>query len=153
MSLARKIEEYIKRKLLETGDAIEIQRSDLAEIFQCVPSQINYVLDTRFTPAHGYLVESRRGGGGYLRIIKLSWEEDMYSELKRLFDKNIGTDQRDAEGLLKRLYEEELLTKREYLLLRSIISRETLQLDFPERDLLRTRIIQAVLATLGRNDF
>ncbi len=153
MSLARKIEEYIKRKLLETGDAIEIQRSDLAEIFQCVPSQINYVLDTRFTPAHGYLVESRRGGGGYLRIIKLSWEEDMYSELKRLFDKNIGTDQRDAEGLLKRLYEEELLTKREYLLLRSIISRETLQLDLPERDLLRTRIIQAVLATLGRNDF
>ena len=61
-SLAGQIEEYLK-ELLEAQDFVELQRSQLAEIFRCVPSQINYVLSTRFTPTQGYIVESRRGGG------------------------------------------------------------------------------------------
>lgn len=153
MSLAKRIEEYIKRKLMENGDAVEIQRSDLAEIFSCVPSQINYVLGTRFTPTQGYLVESRRGGGGYLRIIKLSWEEEMESEARQLCE-NVGAaiDQWDAEGILQRLYEDDYVTSREYHILKAIISRETLQLDLPERDILRARILQVTLTTLCRND-
>lgn len=153
MSLARRIEEYIKRRLLETGDAIELQRSDLADIFQCVPSQINYVLSTRFTPTLGYLVESRRGGGGYLRIIKLSWEQELDSEAKQIYA-NVGLaiDQWDAEGILKRLYEEEFITRREYHILKAIMSRETLQLDLPERDIIRARILQVTLTALNRND-
>jgi len=153
MSLARRIEEYIKKKLRETGDAIELQRSDLADIFQCVPSQINYVLSTRFTPTQGYLVESRRGGGGYLRIIKLSWEEELEADAKRIYEK-VGSaiGQREAEGLLKRLHEEDFLTTREYYILKAIIGRETLQLDLPQRDVIRARILQAALAALHRSD-
>lgn len=153
MSLARRIEEYIKRKLMETGNIVELQRSDLADIFQCVPSQINYVLSTRFTPTQGYLVESRRGGGGYLRIIKLSWEEALESEAMQIYENaEVGLEQREAEGLLLRLFEENHLTKREYLILKSIISRETLQVDLPLRDVLRARIIQVVLTSLNRSD-
>ncbi len=53
------------------GGVLELQRNDLAEQFHCVPSQINYVMSTRFSPEHGYIVESRRGGGGYIRISRV----------------------------------------------------------------------------------
>ena len=152
MSLSRQIEEYLKR-LLETCSSIEIQRGELAGNFKCVPSQINYVLSTRFTPNHGYLVESRRGGGGYLRIVKLSWGKSASTQVEEIYQ-NLGAyiDQCQAEGILSRLKDEELITAREYLMLKAIINREMLQLQLPERDILRARIIQAVLATLSRND-
>lgn len=152
MSLSKQIEEYIKSLLLRR-DYIELQRSELAESFQCVPSQINYVLSTRFTPAQGYLVESRRGGGGYLRIIKLSWSLDTELELKDMVY-NLGQkiEQWEGEGILARLREEEIITSREFYILKAIISRNTIQIDLPERDRLRTRIIQAALTALNRND-
>ena len=65
------IEQYLKHILQESPEgAVEIQRNDLADQFQCVPSQINYVISTRFTLEKGYFVESKRGGGGYIRIQK-----------------------------------------------------------------------------------
>ncbi len=152
MSLARRIEEYIK-KLLQEENVIEIQRSELAEEFKCVPSQINYVLSTRFTPAQGYLVESRRGGGGYLRIIKLSWDKLSQKEIQDVYT-NLGDslDQWEAEGILRRLKEEEIITDREYYMLKAIISRDTLQISLPERDLVRLRILQAALTAISRDD-
>ena len=64
------IESYIK-KILENSEMIEIRRIEMADLFNCVPSQINYVINTRFTIQRGYLVESKRGGGGYIRITKV----------------------------------------------------------------------------------
>ena len=58
---------FIQQELDQAGGALELQRADLAQRFNCVPSQINYVMSTRFSPEHGYIVESRRGGGGYIR--------------------------------------------------------------------------------------
>lgn len=69
--LSDSIEDFIKALMEDEQDqqqAIELRRNELAEHFQCAPSQINYVLATRFTPDHGYVIESRRGGGGYIRI-------------------------------------------------------------------------------------
>ena len=57
---------------LARDDVLEMRRSELAERFGCAPSQINYVITTRFSPENGYIVESRRGGGGYLRIRRIS---------------------------------------------------------------------------------
>ena len=68
------IEEYIKELLGQSGIA-EIQRSNLADTFQVVPSQINYVIKTRFTESRGYIVESKRGGGGYIRIVKVRFSD------------------------------------------------------------------------------
>ena len=63
MRMSDVIEEFIKDLFQDDSDYIEIQRNDLAEQFNCVPSQINYVISTRFKPSQGYYVESRRGGG------------------------------------------------------------------------------------------
>lgn len=152
MSLSKKIEEYIK-KLLAEEDSIDLQRNELAEFFNCVPSQINYVLSTRFTPTQGYIIESRRGGGGFLRIVKLSWNSEEVSDIREIFH-NLGSsiDQREAEGVVRRLREEGFITMREYYILKAILSRDTLQIDLPQRDQIRARIIQAALMALNRND-
>ena len=79
-TLADEIERYIKKILEASHDGIvELQRNELALQFSCVPSQINYVLSTRFTTEQGYIVESRRGGGGYVRIVKAYVADDSES--------------------------------------------------------------------------
>jgi transcriptional regulator CtsR len=65
------IAEFILAGLERSGGAVELSRGNLAEQFGCVPSQINYVLTTRFTPEHGYIIETKRGGGGYIRIVRV----------------------------------------------------------------------------------
>ena len=77
MRISDIIEEFIKDMLDEDNQAV-IQRNDLAEHFNCVPSQINYVISTRFTPIHGYYVESQRGGGGYIKIKKVNLTHSDY---------------------------------------------------------------------------
>lgn len=73
-SLADKIEQYLKVLIEKSGEGqIEIQRSELAETFSCVPSQVTYVISTRFTQDEGYFTESRRGGNGYVRITRTHW--------------------------------------------------------------------------------
>ena len=71
MGISDVIASFIQSALDETDGVLELQRSDLAQRFNCVPSQINYVMSTRFSPEHGYIVESRRGGGGYIRITRV----------------------------------------------------------------------------------
>ncbi|MGE5391092.1 MAG: CtsR family transcriptional regulator [Deltaproteobacteria bacterium] len=76
-SLADKIEQYLKVLIERSEDKqIEIQRAELAETFSCVPSQVTYVLNTRFTEDEGFLTESRRGGKGFVRITRFHFESD-----------------------------------------------------------------------------
>ena len=78
MNISDIIEEFIKDMFNEEEEYIEIQRNDLAEHFNCVPSQINYVISTRFKPSQGYYVESRRGGGGHILIKKVNTDKYEY---------------------------------------------------------------------------
>ena len=71
MGISDMIAGFIQEALDEANGVLELQRSDLAQRFGCVPSQINYVMSTRFSPEHGYIVESRRGGNGYIRITRV----------------------------------------------------------------------------------
>src|SRR5699024_2813598 len=108
------IEGYLKAIIEEEKNgAIEIKRSEIAEKFQCVPSQINYVINTRFTIEKGYIVESKRGGGGYIRIMKAQEKSD--TDLIDEMLSYVGTKiaQPAAEGLILRLLEEEVISKRE----------------------------------------
>ena len=74
------IETYLKQVLeISQQDILEIKRSEIADKFQCVPSQINYVINTRFTIERGYIVESKRGGGGYIRIMKVESQDSVQS--------------------------------------------------------------------------
>ena len=78
MGISDMIEEFIKDLFDEQNEAIEIQRNELAEQFKCVPSQINYVISTRFKPQQGYYVESKRGGGGHITIRKVKSDKEDY---------------------------------------------------------------------------
>ena len=77
MRISDIIADFIDEMLSEAGGTAEMQRAELASRFNCVPSQINYVISTRFSPEHGYIVESRRGGGGYIRISRVEMESKM----------------------------------------------------------------------------
>lgn len=126
-NLASSIELYIKRLLDASPNAtICLQRKELAEHFACVPSQINYVLSTRFTPERGYLVESRRGGGGYLRIRRLDLKRDKVFQLLEMLQglAGEGLSLQKATGFVHRLVETRLVTRREGLLMVAVISQE-----------------------------
>ena len=71
MGISDLIADFINQSLKHSDGVLELRRSELADRFGCVPSQINYVISTRFSPEHGYIVESRRGGGGYIRITRV----------------------------------------------------------------------------------
>ncbi len=88
MKLSDLIEEYIK-EIIRENDEVELKRSDLSRMFNCVPSQINYVISTRFIPEMGFYVESRRGGGGYIKIIKtdLSKSEQVANIIDKIGNK------------------------------------------------------------------
>ena len=99
------------------NDRVSLRRKDVAERFGCVPSQINYVLRSRFTPERGYIVESQRGGNGYIRIMKISYHmpEDRARHIARLVGDSI-TDA-DARRLLCALQDRDMINARERLLI------------------------------------
>ncbi|UVI29849.1 CtsR family transcriptional regulator [Paenibacillus spongiae] len=143
------IEQYLKHMLQDSPEgAVEIQRNDLADRFSCVPSQINYVISTRFTLEKGYLVESKRGGGGYIRIQRV--ELPTLKMIQGHIAQTIGSevDQTAAEGIIYQLEEAELISKREANLLRAAVSREAIALILPTRDEVRARLLKAMLITL-----
>lgn len=143
------IEQYLKRVIdLSENNHIEIKRSEVADKFDCVPSQINYVINTRFTLEHGFIVESKRGGGGYIRIIKVKLldEIDIIDQMLQLAGTSIS--QTGAENIIQRLSEEKIISQREAKLMLSVMDRAVLQIDLPYRDELRARIMEAMLTAL-----
>lgn len=143
------IEHYLKQVLeMSEKEIVEIKRSEIADKFQCVPSQINYVINTRFTIEKGYIVESKRGGGGYIRIMRVqSYDHaDLIDQLLSIIDNRIS--QNSAENVIYRLVEEEVISKREAKIMLSVMDRSVLYIDLPYRDELRSRMIKAMLTTL-----
>lgn len=140
------IEQHLKKLLSDSiNDFIEIQRSELAGHFKCVPSQINYVLTTRFSTEQGYIVESRRGGGGFIRIVKLPLEE-LFLDISHLIGKAIS--QNDAAGLIRRLLEEDLITRREARLMLAAMDSNVLRVDLPAANQLRAAILKAMIVAV-----
>ncbi|MBG9984358.1 CtsR family transcriptional regulator [Aerococcaceae bacterium DSM 111022] len=144
------IESYLKRFLSES-EQIEIKRSDIAERFDCVPSQVNYVINTRFTQAHGYQVESKRGGGGYIRIVKIHLvdEVDYIDRMIELIDQQIG--EKDAQNIINTLMQDELLTEREARIMLSLVDNQTLASITDYEDQLRAYLLKTTLSELRIN--
>lgn len=143
------IEHYLKQILQGSSEGtVEIQRSELADKFSCVPSQINYVISTRFTLEKGYHVESKRGGGGYIRIQRVDLPS--LETLQRHVAHTVGEeiDQTAAEGLIYQLAEADFLSDREARLIRAAITREALAIGLPIRDQIRAKLLKAMLITL-----
>lgn len=142
-SLADEIEAHIRRLLQKSSDgAIVIQRTEIAERFDCVPSQISYVLMTRFTPDRGYVVEGRRGGGGNIRVLQLGAEQ---RDLAAFFNAFEAVDQARALNLVVRALDAALITEREAAVMQAALKRDILRVDLPERDRLRARLLRAMM--------
>lgn len=154
MRLSDAIEEFIKTMLSQEELEIELKRNELAEYFRCAPSQINYVLSTRFTPDHGYVTESRRGGGGCIRIIRLEREQGQY--LQYLLDERIGDSitTKSAQILCMQLAEQGAVSEGTARLMCAALSPKALSIPIPEplKDALRAKMMRSMLTTVAKNN-
>lgn len=154
MRLSDSIESFIKTLLAEDAPEVELKRNELAEYFGCAPSQINYVLATRFSPDHGYITESRRGGGGYIRIVRVV--QTGSQRLMYLINERIGDEIGESEAvrLIQQLLEQKVVTVQEAELMRAAISAQALSIPIPEqiKNAIRARTMKTMLLTLARQN-
>ena len=148
MRMSDVIEDFIKDLFDEDeSDLIEIQRNELAQHFNCVPSQINYVISTRFKPSQGYYVESKRGGGGNIKIRKINnTKSDYIMHIINNVGKTITTN--DIDILLSDFLTYNVITEQEAKLLKVATSDNVLKLDKDIRDEVRARIFKNMLLNI-----
>lgn len=143
------VAQHILSMLDESDGNAEIKRNELANDLGCVPSQINYVITSRFTPEQGYIVESRRGGGGYIRITRVNMDKS--SALMHIVN-SIGSslDKATAEVMIKNMYGRSIIDLQTARLLAAALSERVFR-DVPQelRDILRARIFKNMLLTLS----
>jgi transcriptional regulator CtsR len=146
-SLVSEIEDYLMSLLKESPEgSIEVRRKDVAEIFNCAPSQVTYVLNTRFNVRRGYLVESRRGGGGYIRICSMfNVPEGTFSQPAEKKEKTDG----DVRAALYALARRGVFTRREFLILSTAL--EVLKKSLPAQD--GEEVMMWILKLLSREGF
>ena len=147
MRISDIIEDFIKDLLEENDECVEIKRNELAEHFHCVPSQINYVISTRFKPSQGYYVESKRGGGGNIKIRKINNDKSDY--LMYIIN-NIGKEitSNDVDILLSDFLTYNIISEKEAKLLKVATSDNVLKLDSKIKDEVRARILKNMLLNL-----
>lgn len=147
MGISDKIESFIIELLKnEQTGWVDLRRNEMADVFNCVPSQINYVISTRFGPESGYIVESRRGGGGYLRIKKMdSAYESMLSEILSQIGEKI--DYQSAKTIISYVYNEDIIDEISSNIMLSAISDRSITIGQPDKDIIRANILKNMLIT------
>ena len=148
MRLSDLITEEIIRMLDESGDNMaEIQRNELANLMGCVPSQINYVLSSRFTPEHGYIIESRRGGGGYIKIkrVRLNRSSAIMHIINSVGDK---IDAMSSRILIDNCLQSGIIDEPTAKIFKAIVGEGTMKTLPPEyRDIMRASLLKQVFLT------
>lgn len=147
MKLSDLIEEYI-REVIGEEEYVELRRNDIATKFNCVPSQINYVISTRFIPELGFYVESRRGGGGYIKISRVERSKSEY--ISEIIDK-IGSklSQSVADIYLRDFIRYNVMSQKEAKLVKAALSDKSLsKVDPRERDNIRADIFKSILINI-----
>lgn len=143
------IEAFIKQLINDTNGSIEIQRNELASQFKCVPSQINYVIGTRFTTERGYYVESRRGGGGSIKIRRVNISRPGNYLMHIVTSMGDSISQQSAEVFVNNFVDYDVISDREGFILKAATSDKVLGgVPMPDRDLLRAAILKNMLASL-----
>lgn len=150
MKMSDLVAQYILEMLEEQNGSAEIQRNELAGSLGCVPSQINYVITSRFTAEQGYMVESRRGGGGYIRISRVNM--DRGTAIMHIIN-SVGQmlDKATAEAMLNNMMQRQMLELQSAKLIASALSDRTLcHIEQEKRDVIRADLFKNMLLTLGR---
>ena len=142
------IEQFLQEMMQESKGTLEIQRKTIADRFGCVPSQINYVIRTRFTCERGYLVESKRGGGGYLRISKV--EPQLQTNYLMHIVNAIGDSIsfQTASVFVKNMLDNEYITEREGKIMLSGLGDNKLPFSLPVRDAVRATLLKNMLLSI-----
>ena len=147
-NISEAIEQFIIATMGE-NDVVDISRNSLAEYFSCAPSQINYVLDTRFTVDRGFVKESKRGGGGFIKISRIK-TSDENAYLNSLVLESIG-DELTLKRMLQicdKLVADSIITKKEMELIESALSEESLAMPFTIKDRVRAKAFKNILLKL-----
>lgn len=144
MKLTDEIERFILSLLDEEQSQVELQRCELAKHFSCAPSQINYVLATRFSPDRGYIIESRRGGGGYIRVTRVNIEGVEY--ISYLLHEGIGDmlSQDDARQIVLNLLEQGIIKEEQAQLMVAATS-DSAFAPFGGKPTLRAGVLKSML--------
>ncbi|MBQ7036996.1 MAG: CtsR family transcriptional regulator [Clostridia bacterium] len=139
------IEQFLHKMMQESDGTLEIQRKTIADQFGCVPSQINYVIRTRFTCERGYVVESKRGGGGYLRISRVAPQKqnNYFMHVVNAIGSSISFQ--TATVFVKNMVDNEYLTPREGKIILSGLGDNKLPLPLPMRDTVRATLLKNML--------
>jgi transcriptional regulator of stress and heat shock response len=147
MRISTSIENFIKDLISQTGGTVEIRRNELAVKFACVPSQINYVISTRFTVEQGYIVESRRGSGGSIKIKKIDINNDNY--LMHIVN-SIGNSisMSTAEAYLRNLIDYNVIDAKDARLILAAVSDKSILASPPLRDVIRAAIFKNIIIHL-----
>ncbi len=147
MNLSDLIENYIKNAIEETQE-IELKRSELAQTFNCVPSQINYVISTRFIPELGFYVESKRGGGGYIKISRINLSKSEY--IKDIISKIGGKmSQSVMDVYLRELLSYNIIDDKSAIIISAALSEKSLvQVEKLKRDQVRADMFKNILVNL-----
>lgn len=142
--LCEQIERFI-REMMDEALEIELRRNELASHFNCAPSQINYVLATRFTVDRGYLVQSKRGGGGYVRVVRLRVQPEAY--LLHLVRErlHLSVSQPEAMAITSTLRSQGWIAPREERLIDSMLRDEALTVPVGAKDAMRAGMLRAVV--------
>ena len=149
MRMSDLVAQHILSMLEESDGNAEIRRNELANDLGCVPSQINYVITSRFTPEQGYIVESRRGGGGYIRITRVKMDKS--TAIMHIVN-SIGNtiDKATAEIMINNMYSRSIIDLQTARIIAAALSERVFR-EVPQeyRDMLRARIFKNMLLTLS----
>ena len=142
------IEQFIKTLLGESEGQLELQRNELADYFECAPSQINYVLANRFSVNQGYYIESRRGGGGYIRIMRMDVDKDDY--LLYLLTEGIGSklSEQSALQIIQRMDEQGYVSSRIAHLMKSAVSDKAIAIPSTLKDGIRASVLKSMITAV-----
>lgn len=148
MLLSDTIALLIEQMLDEGSGRVELRRNDLASQLGCVPSQINYVITSRFTPERGYMTESRRGGGGYIRIVKVPMGKNEY--LMHFFHAiGSGLEENEARAYIGSLLDRGILTEREGAIVAAALSAGAMEaIPAEKRNAVRADVMRHIIMTL-----
>ena len=146
--LSDTIEQFIKAMLSDDNDSVELKRNELAQYFSCAPSQINYVIKTRFNINQGYHTESRRGGGGYIRIMRVNSCDEDY--LMHLVQESIGGEitQRQAVIIIESLCDQEIITRQTAEVMRAAVQDKAMMVPINFKDIIRAGILKSMITTI-----
>jgi transcriptional regulator of stress and heat shock response len=145
--LSNNIEEFIKSMIMEYEGSVEIQRNELANYFHCAPSQINYVLATRFNLDQGFIIESKRGGGGCIKLIRVDADDDYLLNLitVRISDE---ISLREAYSLVEGLHNLKTINLREADIMKSALSAKALNIPAMIKDKVRASILKQMIISI-----